>query len=59
MQIFCGDFEKATESVATNDFVYFDPPYDPISDTANFTEYTNGGFGKEGQKRLAKTFEKL
>ncbi|MFW6172823.1 MAG: DNA adenine methylase [Elusimicrobiota bacterium] len=59
VQILCGDFEKATESVATDDFVYFDPPYDPVSDTANFTEYTNGGFGKEGQKRLAQTFRQL
>lgn len=59
VQILCGDFENAVESVNTDDFVYFDPPYDPVSNTANFTEYTNGGFGKEGQKRLAQTFRRL
>lgn len=59
VQILCNDFEKAVKSVGANDFVYFDPPYDPVSETANFTEYTNRGFGKEGQKRLAQTFKEL
>ena len=34
------------------DLVYFDPPYDPISETANFTNYTEGGFNFEDQVRL-------
>ncbi len=58
-KILCQDFEKAVDSVKTDDFVYFDPPYDPINETSNFTQYTNGGFGKKGQKRLAKTFKEL
>ncbi|MEB3336466.1 MAG: Dam family site-specific DNA-(adenine-N6)-methyltransferase, partial [Leptolyngbyaceae bacterium] len=32
-----GDFEKAVEEAKKDDFVYFDPPYDPVSDTASFT----------------------
>ena len=54
-----GDFESAIEGVDADDFVYFDPPYDPVSKTSNFTEYTNGGFGDQDQKRLAKVFKKL
>lgn len=38
------------------DFVYFDPPYVPISKTANFTGYQAGGFGHAEQSRLAEMF---
>ncbi len=46
------DFESALENINQGSFVYFDPPYDPVSDSANFTGYTKGGFGREEQKRL-------
>lgn len=35
------------------DFVYFDPPYQPVSDTANFVSYTAGCFGEDDQRALA------
>lgn len=35
------------------DFVYFDPPYAPLTATARFTSYTAGGFGQDDQRRLA------
>lgn len=35
------------------DFIYFDPPYDPITATANFTSYTRDAFGREQQCELA------
>lgn len=59
VKILCKNFQNAVELVKENDFIYFDPPYDPISDTSNFTEYTNGGFGKKEQKQLAQTFKGL
>ncbi len=49
------DFEKTVRSAERRDFVYFDPPYVPISDTANFTAYTVDGFGHEDQVRLRDT----
>jgi len=52
-------FEVAIEKVLKNDFVYFDPPYIPISSTANFTAYDKIGFGMNSQEKLAKVFEDL
>lgn len=46
------DFEKAVLGAKKGDFVYFDPPYDPISESANFTGYVAGGFGRNEQIRL-------
>lgn len=52
-------FDKVIEKAVRWDFVYFDPPYDVLSDTANFTSYVKGGFGQEWQKKLAETFKQL
>lgn len=51
------DFEEAVKEAKRGDFIYFDPPYD--SDTSTFNNYTENGFGKEEQKRLAKVFKEL
>ena len=51
------DFEKSVKTAKKGDFVYFDPPYD--SDTSTFNSYTEEGFGKEEQKRLANVFKEL
>ncbi|MBQ8681378.1 MAG: DNA adenine methylase [Bacilli bacterium] len=51
------DFEESVKTAQKGDFVYFDPPYD--SDTKTFNSYTEEGFGKEEQRRLAKVFKEL
>lgn len=53
----CMDFEESVKTAKKGDFVYFDPPYD--SDTKTFNSYTEEGFGKKEQNRLAKVFKEL
>jgi DNA adenine methylase len=45
-------FEPALDNARPGDFVYLDPPYAPVSSTANFTSYTAGGFGSAEQASL-------
>ncbi len=53
------DFEKAVESALKGDFVYFDPPYVPVSQSANFTGYVKGGFDLGEQERLRNVCNQL
>src|SRR5262249_30444411 len=46
-------FEESLAQAAPGDFVYLDPPYDPVSPTASFASYTADGFSWEDQRRLA------
>lgn len=50
--IHLGDFSEVTGRLAAGDFVYFDPPYVPLSKTAAFTAYASGGFSQGDQTRL-------
>ncbi len=52
IEIFNEDFAETLERVNKGGFVYLDPPYDPVSDTANFTGYNKGGFSQDEQIRL-------
>jgi len=45
-------FESALASAECGDFVYADPPYVPLTDTASFTAYQSQGFDYEDQVRL-------
>jgi len=58
-EIIAGDFEVTVASAKAGDFIYFDPPYAPLSNTANFTTYTRAGFDFEEQNRLARVFAEL
>lgn len=53
------DYEVATKDASKGDFIYFDPPYQPVSSTANFTSYTHSGFSLDEQKRLGAWFKEL
>ncbi len=53
------DFEEAVASAGPRDFVYFDPPYAPLTATSNFTSYNRHGFGLQDQRRLAQVFHDL
>jgi DNA adenine methylase len=54
-----GDFTEATRGLGHGDFVYFDPPYAPVSSTADFTTYAAGGFGPGDQTRLVEEMTRL
>lgn len=53
------DFSATLNRIEKDCFVYFDPPYDPISDTSSFTGYNKGGFDRNEQIRLKKCCDEL
>jgi DNA adenine methylase len=59
IQISCFDFETAVSTAQEKDFVYFDPPYVPVSKTSSFTNYSQGGFNLEDHFRLKNTVDLL
>ena len=52
-------FDAVLAEAKSGDFVYFDPPYHPLSPTASFTSYAADDFGPEDQIRLAAVFRRL
>lgn len=57
--IVCRDFEQTVKDAAPGDFVYFDPPYVPLSPTSSFTAYAQRRFGPDEQARLAEVLRRL
>ncbi|MEG3976803.1 DNA adenine methylase [Microcoleus sp. herbarium8] len=53
------DFQEAVKDARKGDFIYLDPPYDPVSETASFTGYDVNGFNRHEQERLKKLFDDL
>ena len=53
------DFEDACAKAQPGDFVYLDPPYQPLNETSHFTSYTKDGFGIREQRRLRDVFDDL
>ena len=53
------DFAEAVKDAKKGDFIYFDPPYDPVSNTASFTGYDINGFNQNEQRRLKQVVDEL
>ena len=58
-EIFNTDFEYVLDEASEGDLIYFDPPYEPMSPTANFNDYSEDGFDIDDQKRLVETATEL
>lgn len=52
VDLVCADYHLVTSWLKEGDFVYLDPPYDPVSETSSFTAYTKEGFGRKQQIEL-------
>ena len=52
-------FESILARAKPGDFVYFDPPYVPLTKTSSFTSYQAQGFSLNDHEKLAQTFSSL
>ena len=59
VNIVCGDYKKSKNFIGKDTFVYFDPPYRPLTASSNFTSYTQDGFGDQEQIELARYINEL
>lgn len=59
ISIVCGDYKKSAEFIDEHTFVYFDPPYRPLTETASFTAYTENLFNDKEQIELAEFAESM
>lgn len=59
VEINCSGYQDVLNKAQAGDFVYFDPPYAPMTKTASFAGYVKGGFGLQQQADLAKVFAQL
>jgi DNA adenine methylase len=55
----CAPFECLLSEARPGDFIYMDPPYEPLSRTSNFTSYAQDGFSQVDQTRLRDVFREL
>ncbi len=58
-ELHTGGYAETIESARRGDFVYFDPPYQPMSKTSSFTSYTAGAFDEDSQAELADRVQRL
>lgn len=59
IDIIDGDYKNVLKNLRKGAFVYFDPPYMPISSSSSFTGYTENGFDKKQQIELKEECDKL
>lgn len=57
--IVCGDYRESADFIDNNTFVYFDPPYRPLTETSSFTSYTENEFDDKSQIELAEYVQLL
>ncbi|MBU1852349.1 MAG: DNA adenine methylase [Candidatus Omnitrophica bacterium] len=58
-EIYNADFSQCKDNVDSSSFVYFDPPYRPLSKTASFTSYSQNIFSDSEQIRLKDLYKEL
>ena len=59
VKIVCGDYKESENFIDDKTFVYFDPPYRPITETSSFTAYTEDLFNDDKQIELAEVVDKM
>ena len=59
VKIKCSDFEKCEDFIDKNTFVYIDPPYRPLTESAMFTSYSKEQFNDNDQLRLGRFIDRL
>jgi DNA adenine methylase len=59
VRLYTQDFLSTTSNAEKGDFVYFDPPYIPVSATSNFTSFTESDFTMKDQEALAEEAKRL
>ena len=59
VKIVCADYKESRDFIDSNTFVYFDPPYRPLTATASFTSYAENGFGDKEQTELAAFIDEI
>jgi len=58
-QLVVRSYKEALKKARKDDFVYLDPPFNPLSSTAHFVDYTKSGFSEKDQEELAQVFKEL
>ena len=59
VKIVCGDYRESRDFIDNHTFVYFDPPYRPITKTSNFTSYNKDSFTDDNQIELGKFVDEM
>jgi DNA adenine methylase len=59
VEIVCGDYKISSNFIDSNTLAYFDPPYRPLTATANFTSYAQDGFSDKEQIKLAHFIDEM
>lgn len=59
VQINCGEYKNCSDFIDSKTFVYIDPPYRPLTETASFTSYNENEFGDEQQIELGRFIDEI